>query len=376
MATSAIGPGFLTSTSLFTSKLFASFGFTILVATIIDIIAQANIWRIITVANKPAQVIAGEVSPGLGGFLSMIIVFGGLVFNTGNIAGCGLGLNVLFGLDVLTGSVISASIAMVLFLVKDAGRAIDLFTRVLGLLMVALMLYVAISSRPPMVEALHRTFVPEKIDFMSIITIVGGTVGGYITFAGAHRLLDAGIAGPDNIDRVNRSTITGIAVVTAMRVLLFIAALGVVSRGLTLDESNPAASVFKLAVGRSGYVFFGVVIWAAAVTSVVGASYTSVSFVQNLIPSYQTRKNYWVIAFILLATALFAIFGKPVKVLIFAGALNGFILAFSMGIMMVASRSDRILNGYKYPAKWFVLGSAVTIVLFVFSIVALYEGFF
>ena len=74
MATSAIGPGFLTSTTIFTSKLLASFGFAILLSIIVDIVAQLNVWRIITETNKPAQDIANELRPGLGNFLSFLII--------------------------------------------------------------------------------------------------------------------------------------------------------------------------------------------------------------------------------------------------------------------------------------------------------------
>ena len=42
MATSAIGPGFLTQTVVFTSQQGADFGFAILAMIIIDAIAQLN----------------------------------------------------------------------------------------------------------------------------------------------------------------------------------------------------------------------------------------------------------------------------------------------------------------------------------------------
>ena len=233
MATSAIGPGFLTQTASFTSKLFASFGFAILISIVVDIIAQLNIWRIITVSNKRAQDIANELLPGLGAFLSILIITGGMVFNIGNIAGCGLGLNVLFGIDVITGALISAALAILIFLVKDAGKAMDWFAKILGFIMIGLTLYVAITSHPPLVEALHKTFIPDNIDFTSIVTIVGGTVGGYITFSGAHRLLDAGINGRDQQPQVTKSAVTAIGVASLRRIVLFLAALGVVMQGLT-----------------------------------------------------------------------------------------------------------------------------------------------
>jgi len=373
MATSAIGPGFLTQTASFTSKLFASFGFAILVSIVVDIIAQLNIWRIITVSNKRAQDIANELLPGLGTFLSILIITGGMVFNIGNIAGCGLGLNVLFGIDTITGAMISAAIAIVLFLVKDAGAAMDWFAKILGFIMIGLTLYVAIISHPPLIEAVHKTFIPDTIDFTSIITIVGGTVGGYITFSGAHRLLDAGINGSEKQPQVTKSAVTAIGVASLMRILLFLAALGIVMQGLTLDASNPAASVFGLAAGNLGFKFFGIVIWAAAVTSVVGASFTSISFAQSFHPSVSKNKNYFIVAFIIIAAVVFAIFGKPVKVLIFAGAFNGFILAFSLGIMLLAVTNKRIMKNYKHPVALIIAGACVALLMLVFGSITVYN---
>src|ERR1044071_2970940 len=85
MATSAIGPGFLTQTALFTSQLGASFGFAIVVSVFLDIGAQLNIWRVITVSRMRAQDIGNTLLPGLGTFISVFIAIGGLAFNVGNI---------------------------------------------------------------------------------------------------------------------------------------------------------------------------------------------------------------------------------------------------------------------------------------------------
>lgn len=52
MATSAVGPGFLTQTTVFTQALAASFGFVILLSIVLDIGVQLNVWRIIAVSEK------------------------------------------------------------------------------------------------------------------------------------------------------------------------------------------------------------------------------------------------------------------------------------------------------------------------------------
>ena len=130
--------------------------------------------------------------------------------------------------------------------------------------------YVMFVSSPPYEDAALRTFVPLELDTLEIITIVGGTVGGYITFAGGHRLLDAGITGQNNLRYVTNTAITGIVVASIMSVILFLAILGVVAAGFALDLDNPTASVFQIAAGEIGFRMFGLVLWAAGITSSLG----------------------------------------------------------------------------------------------------------
>ncbi len=363
MATSAIGPGFLTQTTVFTQQLAASFGFAILASIVLDIGAQLNIWRIIVVAEKRGQEVANLVVPGLGYLLAGLIVFGGLAFNIGNIAGAGLGLNALTGLSTETGAVISAFIAIGLFLVREAGKAMDRFSLIMGVLMIGLTLYVAFTSSPPVAEALIRSVAPEQVDMLVIVTLVGGTVGGYITFAGGHRLLDAGLRGSSALPEATRSAVSGITLASLMRVLLFLAALGVVSQGLALDAANPPASVFKLAAGPLGYRLFGIVMWSAAITSVIGSAYTSVSFIRTFSPGLERNHRRIIIGFILVSTLVFIAIGRPVKVLILAGALNGLILPIALATMLIAAYRKRIVGGYQHPLWMTLYGALVVLVM-------------
>jgi len=204
-----------------------------------------------------------------------------------------------------------------------------------------------------------RTVAPTQLNVLAIITIVGGTVGGYITFAGAHRLLDAGVAGVAAVPRVTRSATTGIVIASIMRVVLFLAALGVVSQGLRLDPSNPPASVFRLATGEIGYRVFGVVMWSAAITSVVGSAYTSVSFLRSFSRFVDTHWTWTIIAFIVISTAVFVVVGQPVRTLVFVGALNGLILPISLGVMLLASRNRRIVGAYRH--SWWLTAAGVIV---------------
>ncbi|QRZ93364.1 NRAMP family divalent metal transporter [Bacillus sp. LJBS06] len=371
MATSAIGPGFLTQTATFTNTLAASFGFVILISIILDIFAQTNVWRIIAVSGKRGQEIANMVLPGLGYFIAILVVLGGLAFNIGNIGGAGLGLQVLFGIKPETGALISAVIAILIFVIKEAGKAMDRFTQIAGFAMIILTLYVAITSAPPVGHAVANTFVPEHISIFAIVTLVGGTVGGYITFAGGHRLLDAGIKGKESIPQVTKSSVVGILITSVMRIALFLAVLGVVSKGLHIDESNPAASVFKLAAGNVGYKIFGLIMWSAAITSVIGAAYTSVSFFKTFSPKIEKNSRGIIIGFIVISTLAFVTIGQPAKILVLVGSLNGLILPIALGTLLVAAYKKNIVGDYKHPLWLTSTGALVVIVMAVMGIYTL-----
>jgi Mn2+/Fe2+ NRAMP family transporter len=365
MANSSIGPGFLAQTTVFTQQLMTSFGFVILVSVLIDIGAQLNTWRILAASELRAQDISNQLFPGLGYVLSALVVAGGFAFNIGNIAGCGLGVNVLTGLSFQQGAVISGGIALLLFWIREIGKMLDGFTKTLGTIKILLTLFIAFSAHPPLAEAIQHTFIPEKVSLIAIVTIVGGTVGGYLMFSGAHRLLDAGIKGKDNLHKVSRSAITGIIISTIMRFVLFLAAVGVLSHGMMLNADNPAATVFQVAAGEIGFRIFGIVLWGAAISSVVGASYTSVSFIKTFYPSLSkpTNERICISVFIILTTFVFALIGRPKELLLLAGAVNGLILPASLTIMLIAVTKKRIMKDYRHPVWMQLAGWTVVAVM-------------
>jgi Mn2+/Fe2+ NRAMP family transporter len=373
MANSSIGPGFLTQTSVFTQQLATSFGFVIIISILLDLGAQINIWRCITLSGMRAQEIANELLPGLGHLLSLLVILGGLAFNIGNIAGCGLALNILTGISFAKGAIISGIIAIIIFWIQEIGKMLDVITKYLGIIKIGLTLLIVYAAHPPILDAVHHTFIPEKISLLAIVTIVGGTIGGYITFSGAHRLIDAGISGPSQMPFVIKSAGTGIMISSIMRYILFLAAVGIVTKGIHLDKDNPAATIFESAGGRWGLFIFGIVLWSAAISSVIGASYTSFSFIKHLKFKIIKHESTIISCFIIFTTALFVIIGKPKELLLLAGLINGFILPFALAIMLVASRKLPILKQYAYPIWIQLSGWLVVLVMGTMSVFAVIE---
>ena len=322
MATSAIGPGFLTQTSTFTAQYKSIFALVIICTILLDVTTQLNIWSVIGVSGMRGQDIANKVLPGLGYFIAFMVALGGLAFNIGNVGGGALGLNVLFGIPTTVGTFIAGIIGILIFLSKDAKASMDKLTKYLGSIMIIVVLYVAIKSKPPVGDAVSSIFHPGDVGalVLPLITLLGGSCGGYITFSGAHRLLDAGYSGKKDLPHVRQSVLMGVSVSGIMRILLFLAVLGVVTANpdVTLDASNPAADAFRLGAG--------------------------------------------VIGFITASTLIMAILGKPAALLVLAGALNGLILPLTLLTILLASRNKKIVGeDYKHPTILIVLGVCVVL---------------
>ncbi|MCW8280851.1 divalent metal cation transporter [Agrobacterium sp. InxBP2] len=363
MSMSAVGPGFITQTANFTVKLGAAFAFAIVISVLIDFVVQANIWRIVTITRMRAPAIANAAIPGSGYLLAILVIIGGLFFNIGNIGGAGLGFNAMIDLDPKIGGAIGALAAIGIFLSRRAGIAMDRVVFVAAFVKLALIVYAAYVSGPPVAEAFRQTFLPDTIDFVTITTIVGGTVGGYITYAGAHRLLDKGMVGIENINAVNRAALSGIAITGVLRYVLFLAILGVVASGVVIDLSgkaaNPAGQAFHAAAGNIGYRLFGAVFLASAMTSIIGAAYTSVSFLTAFKPDITERqRNLATVGFIAISLIAYVIITTPpAAMLVFVGGLNGLVLPIGLSIFMYAAwKRANLMHGYHYPRWLLVLG--------------------
>ncbi len=164
------------------------------------------------------------------------------------------------------------------------------------------------------------------------------------------------MVGQKNLPFVSRAANLGIITTGVMRFFLFLAVLGVVATGVTLNAENPPASAFQYALGPIGPRIFGLVLLAAALTSVIGAAYTSASFLKGFHPVFSKYNNIVIIIFIVFSTIVFVTIGKPVKLLILAGAFNGLILPITLSAILIASKNKRIVGDYKHPTWLLILG--------------------
>jgi Mn2+/Fe2+ NRAMP family transporter len=115
--------------------------------------------------------------------------------------------------------------------------------------------------------------------------------------------------------------------------------------------------------------------FCAAITSVVGAAYTSVSCLKTFSPQIERHERAVIIAFIVVSTLVFLSVGQPAKVLVVVGVLNGFILPVALGLILLAARKKKIVGEYKHPLWLEIGGWLVVLIMTAFSLYTLYKDF-
>ncbi|EOA8955978.1 NRAMP family divalent metal transporter [Vibrio harveyi] len=363
MATTSVGPGFLTQTAVFTNIYKIDMAFPVFASMFITFGIVMNLWRIVGVSGMRIQDIANKVAPGMGYVVGILLALGAVAFNFGNVSGAALGINVLTGVDTTWGALFTGVVGCLLFVVHNASKRMDQMARYLGLFMIILIAYVAMTSLPPMGETMSAAVMPTDIGSLLLptLTIVGGAVGGYYT--GAQRLVDIGLQGKDKVPAIKTAAWAGISIAVVIRILLFLAVFGVIATGATLDSANPAADAFRQGAGEVGYFIFGLVLFVASITSVVGNSYMAISLIKTLFPIVARNEKVWCVGFIIITSLGTVTMNMPILLLMLAGLVNSIILPIVLGMILVATRRKDIVGDYKHPVYLTFTGIAIVVVM-------------
>lgn len=366
---SSIGPGFMVQTSLFTAQYGQSLAAVVVAMIVMDTIAKLNIWSILGISGLRGQELANRVLPGSGNVIAILVTFGGFTFAIGNVGGAALGLNAVCGLPLQAGYLISCGLAVSLFLIKNASNGINRASQVLSVMVLVILLIMAFQTHPPMNRVADGLLSPEQplSLLVPLITLLGGSTGGYIAYTGAHRFLDAGISGRENLRGIQKSTLLTCGITGLSRILIFLVVFGVCAAGGQAASSaieaaeNPAAQAFLLGAGELGSRLFGVALFCAGITTIIGSSYTSVSFLKTLYPVVGRNEKWFITGFIVLATILIATIGKATALLVIAGVINGFVLPLTLAITLWSIRDKSIVGEeYRHSRVLTVTGIVIT----------------
>ena len=83
---------------------------------------------------------------------------------------------------------------------------------------------------------------------------------------------------------------------------------------------------------------------------------------KTLFKVVEKYENLFIIGFIVVSTLILIFLGKPAKLLVLAGSLNGLILPVTLAITLIASKKTDIVGKYKHSNILFYLGWVVVVV--------------
>jgi Mn2+/Fe2+ NRAMP family transporter len=72
---------------------------------------------------------------------------------------------------------------------------------------------------------------------------------------------------------------------------------------------------------------------------------------------------------------IFLAVGRPVRVLVLAGTVNGFILPIGLALVLLASRKASIVGAYKHPLWLQIAGWLVVALMLGFSLLTVIDQF-
>lgn len=377
MMTASITPAFLISTAELTEELRATFGFVILITLIIELGFQMNLWRVVSVSGKPIHSLINKIVPRLGNVISFFVILGGLAFNIIAIVGLGVGFNLVFGIDLKIGATIGVLLTLTIFMFKTGRDKLDIIAPILGIAIILItgFTYFFVFLKVPYDVVLVRTVIPENLGktIIPIAMVLAGTIGGYISLSGAHRLIDGKITGEKNKTIVTEASNLSVILTSLVRLFIFFIIIGLTASQTVLFEGTILESAFNEIYGNFGGVALGILFIIAAITSIAATTYTAGTMIKSYNIALHNHLNIVLVMYIITAWLIYLIVYQPVSLILLSFALNGILIPVILGGVLHATRRPDIVGEYKHPLWMSIFGVLALIFTFIAAFYMIYE---
>lgn len=392
VAAAFIGPGTVTVCTL----AGINFGFALLWAMVLSIVAtivlQEMAARLGIISQKGlSEVIRSQISNPLLRILAILlilsaIVIGNAAYEAGNISGSILGLENLFGRQIVAiGSVnvntFSVLIGIIAFILLYIGNYKILEKTLISLVVVMSLAFLitAIMTKPDMSEILKGLFVPKISDdsIFTIIALVGTTVVPYNLFLHASLVKEKWKKESD-LKYAKRDTIIAVVLGGVVSMCIIISAAAIKSFEVT--NASDLAKGLEPLFGNYASVFLSVGLFAAGITSAITAPLAAAYVASGCLgwDSDMKSKQFravWI--FILALGVVFSSIGfKSIEIIKFAQVANGLLLPVIAGFLVWIMNKSSILGRYKNSLFQNILGFiilAITVFLGVKSILKVFN---
>lgn len=393
------GPGFLVTaafigpgTIVTASRAGAGYGTTLLWAVLFSVIATAALQEAAArVGLAGRRGLAESIAMSLGsplartvilGLIAVTILIGNAAFQTGNILGASLGLNLLTGAPQWLLVVVIGGGAGALLL-TGAYKTIQNTLVVLVGLMSVVFLVVAVMTRPNIGDLLVGAFTPTipEGSLTVVLALIGTTVVSYNLFLHASTVLERwpdAERNADNIKEARADTLRSVALGGIITAAVVVAASPLLGQGAEAANAAAVAQQLEPLLGAAAPIFFGLGLFAAGLTSAItaplaGAYATAGALGWSTNLKDQRFRMLW--GFILLTGVFCGVFlgASPYQIILFAQAGNGVVLPLALILLLIVANRRAIMGEHRNGALQNVIGVAVVAVITALSLYKLAE---
>ncbi|MTE22378.1 divalent metal cation transporter [Streptomyces sp. TRM43335] len=377
MVTAAfIGPGTVTTASI----AGADFGFALVWALVFSVGAAMVLQEMAARLGIVSRAGLGEAlrttfrHPGASyaaiALVVVAIAFGNAAFQTGNLTGAGIGLEVLTGTSPRLWAAVVGAAAFVLLL-TGTYRLIERAVVALVVVMGVVFVVTSVIVRPDP-SALLDGLVPRMPSgaTLTVIALVGTTVVPYNLFLHASSVrqkwtddtpVDRALAEArgDTYLSIGLGGLVTLAVVTTAATAMF-------AEGLEVENAADMATQLEPLLGPAAQGFFAAGLFAAGLTSAITAPLAAAFAVSGALgrrPDLKAPGFRATWALVILAGTTFAVLGRsPVAAILFAQAANGLLLPVVAVFLLVVMNRRDLLGEYRNNLARNLMGCGVVLV--------------
>ena len=391
IAAAFIGPGTVTLCSI----AGLDYGFSLLWALVLSVFAtivlQEMSARLGIISKKGlSEVIRNEIhNPVLKKVIITLIlsaiVIGNAAYEAGNISGGVLGLEAVFGeniinlydLNIKPYSILLGAIAFALLYVGNY-KIIERSLIFLVIIMSVSFIATAIITRPDLMDLLHGLLIPKfpKGSVLIVIGLIGTTVVPYNLFLHAS-LVKEKWHNESDLKFARNDTVIAIALggIVSMCIVISAASLQIES----INNASDLAKGIEPLFGASSKYILAIGLFSAGITSAItaplAASYVAAGCLGWSI-SLKSKKFRFVWMLILLAGVISSSLGiKSIEIIKFAQITNGILLPIIAGFLIWIVNKESVLGKY-INSKWQnVTGLAILLITLFLGLKSLLKVF-
>ena len=392
-----VGPGFLVTaafigpgTIVTASRAGAGYGAALLWAVLFSVIATVvlqNMAARVGLAGRRglAEAIRDSLQNPLAraaalGLIAVTILIGNAAFQTGNLLGASIGLDLLTGLPqgLLVG--IIGGLAGALLMTGTYKTIQNALVALVGLMSVVFLL-IAILTAPDLGDLVSGLFVPRIPSgaLLTVLALIGTTVVSYNLFLHASATLERwpnAERNDDNLVESRRDTLFSVALGGLITASVVVAASPLLGQGAEAANAATVAARLEPLLGRAAPLFFGIGLFAAGLTSAITAPLAAAYAAGGAMGWGSDLKSgrfrlLW--AFVLLTGMFCGIFlgASPYQIILLAQAGNGIVLPLTLVLLLIVANRRAIMGKYRNSRLANVLGALVVLVISSLSLIQL-----